>query len=150
MNEQAPKELSKRTRMVILAVVLVLIAAMLVAKYTLPGATDSGSVPAQEKLDACLSNGTPVMVFFYSDSCRSCQEMEAVIAEVYPAFSESVVLIKVNVYDEEVLQLVDQTGVQITPTTLFIDRTGHKLLVPEKMSADELRSRLSILAGGQP
>lgn len=150
MNEQAPKELSQRTRMVILAVVLMLIAAVLVVKYTLPGATVSGNRPAQEKLDTYLADGKPVMVFFYSDSCRSCQEMEVAIDEIYPSFSESVALIKVNVYDKKDLELVEQTGVQITPTTLFIDQAGHRLLVPEKMSADELRHRLVVLAGGQP
>jgi len=135
--------------MLILGAVLLLIAAVLTVKYTLPGA-ESGSRSAQEKLDDLMSEGKPVMVFFYSDACRSCQELKAVMNEVYPDFQNSVALVEVNVYEEENQELVEQTGVQITPTTLFIDASGHKLLVPETMTAEELRARLAVLAGGQP
>jgi thiol:disulfide interchange protein len=151
MNEQMPKELSKPTRVMILSVVLLLIAVTLVVKFIiLPPSALSGSRSAQETLDTYLAQGMPVMVYFYSDSCSSCREMETVIDEVYPPFRATVAMIEVNVYDEKNKDLIEKTGVQITPTTLFIDKTGRRLLVPEKMSAEELRTQLSALAGDQP
>ncbi len=143
-------ELSRKTRATILAVVLLLIAAVLAIKYTLPGIFASNGSSAQVKIDQAVEQGKPVMAFFYSEDCRSCREMEKTIAAVYPEFKKSVILVEVNVYEDENRELVERTGVHTTPVELFIDGKGTETLVLEAMSPEDLREQLTSISGGQP
>lgn len=151
MEDQTPiHEMNKTTRAAILAVMIVLIAAVLIFKYTSPELFGSGSTSPQEAIDQSIAAGKPVMVFFYSNDCRSCQEMEKIIEGVYPEFKESVTLVKLNVYDERSRKLVERTNVHTTPAELFIDTRGEEILVLDVMEAEALRSQLETLSGGKP
>jgi thiol:disulfide interchange protein len=143
-------ELSRKARMTILAVVLLLIAAVLVIKYALPGVFTSNGGSAQAKIDQAVEQGKPVMVFFYSEDCLGCREMEKNITAVYPEFKKYVVLVEVNVYEDKNRELMERTGVHTTPVELFIDGKGTETLVLDAMNADDLREQLASFSGGQP
>lgn len=143
-------DLSKKNRAIILAAVIVLIAAVLAVKFMVPGMFSSNGGAAQTRIDQSLAQGKPVMVFFYSEDCRSCREMEKTIDDVFPEFKKKVTLVEVNVYDDTNGELLERTGVHTTPVELFIDRQGTETLVLDVMSAEDLRAQLEKISGGTP
>ncbi len=151
MEDQSQNpELSKKSRTIILIALLVLIAVVLSVKFTSPGVFSSSNGSAQTRIDQSLAQGMPVMVFFYSEDCRSCREMEKTIDDVFPQFKKSVTLVEVNVYDEGNNELVERTGVHTTPVELFIDGQGTETLVLDVLSAEDLRAQLQKISGGTP
>lgn len=71
--------------------------------------------------------------------------MMAVVDEVYPAFSEKVALVDVNVYDSANQNLLQRARISSTPTQVFIDTTGAGNGILGVMSADELTQQLQVL-----
>jgi thiol-disulfide isomerase/thioredoxin len=143
-------ELSKKSRILILAAVILMIAVVLAVKYTIPGRFTPGGGVAQTLIDQSLAQGKPVMVFFYSEDCRSCREMEKTIDDVFPDFKKTMTLVEVNVLDDKNEELVERTGVHTTPVELFIDGQGAETLVLDVMSAEDLRAQLEKISGGTP
>ncbi len=106
--------------------------------------------PVTTRLEALREQGQPVVVFFHSPACSSCKQVQQTLAAVYPAYRETVFLLDVDTTDTRERELVERTGVQITPTLLLVNASGaEKLLVGEISSAD-LRAELDALAGGVP
>ncbi len=143
-------ELSNQSRSIILIAVILLIAAVLAVKFTIPGRFTSGGGAAQTLIDRSMAEGKPVMVFFYSEDCRSCREMEKTIEDVFPEFKKNVTLVNVDVYDDENKELVERTGVHTTPVELFIDNQGIETLVLDVMNIEDLRAQLEKISGGIP
>jgi thiol:disulfide interchange protein len=110
--------------------------------------TASASDSAEVRLDRALAENRPTLAFFHSNTCHQCQVMMETVAQVYPDFAETVVLVDINVYDESNEALLKRVGLQYIPTLIFYDHTGKEQVSVGVMEAEALRQTLAALAGG--
>jgi len=106
--------------------------------------------PVSTRLEALREQGRPVVVFFHSPACSSCKQVQQTLAAVYPAYRETVFLLDVDTTDTRERELVERTGVQITPTLLLVNASGAEKLLVGEISTADLRAELDALAGGVP
>jgi thiol:disulfide interchange protein len=125
------------------------IALILVAIYFInQGSTDPSRLTSLEvELDQALSEGRPTFVFLHSLECIPCKEMMGVVADVYPEFQDSVVLIDVDIYDENNANILRRENLQSIPTLVFYDSNGQRQMMIGTMSPDQFRATLQTLAG---
>ena len=110
-------------------------------------ADTSGDLPAVQ-LQNALSEHRPTLAFFHSNNCQQCIKMVAIVEQVYPEFSDVIILVDVNVYDELNQPLLQQVGLQYIPTLIFYDRAGQNQVSVGVMEAEQLRQTLAALAEG--
>jgi thiol-disulfide isomerase/thioredoxin len=108
------------------------------------------SEPAAPQLEEYRAAGQPVLVFFHSPDCSSCNQVQQSIDEVYPEFKNTVALLDLDVTDKRERDLVERTGVQTTPTLLLVDDSGVEKLIVGEISPADLRAELNTLVGGTP
>ena len=106
--------------------------------------------PVAEQIAAYRAGGQPLVVYFHSPDCSSCDQVQQALDQVYPEFKDSVALLDVDVTNRRERLFVEATGVQTTPTLLFIDSGGVEKLFVGEISPDALRAELSTLAGDTP
>lgn len=125
------------------------IALILVAIYFInQGSTDPSRLTSLEvELDQALSEGRPTFVFLHSLECIPCKEMMGVVADVYPEFQDSVVLIDVDIYDKNNANILRRENLQSIPTLVFYDSNGQRQMMIGTMSPDQFRATLQTLAG---
>jgi len=132
------------TFLILAGIVLLLIAVFLLKSSSAP----STSIALLEsKFDQALMDGKPTFVFLHSLDCIPCKEMMRTVAEVYPDFQESVVLIDVDVYDQRNKNILRREGLQSIPTLVFYDNQGIRQVVIGIMAPNLLRSTLQDLIG---
>lgn len=127
------------------------IALLLVAVFTLKN-NDSSSVSAaslESQLDEALAARRPTFVFLHSLDCIPCKAMMDVVAEVYPEFQDSIVLIDVDVYDQSNQNLMRRERLQSIPTLVFYDEQGRRQVYIGAMQPDQFRDVMTQLATGQ-
>ena len=73
--------------------------------------------------------------------------MVKMVAQVFPEFSNSVVLIDIDVYDPNNQALLKRVGLQYIPTLIFYDRHGQDETFIGVLTPQILRERLMALAG---
>jgi len=129
-------------------VVLVLTIFIIKDKPKAETPTANSNELAEVRLDRALQAEQPTLAFFHSNNCRQCIIMIDTVAQVYPEFSDQVVLVDVNVYDERNAQLLKDVGLQYIPTLIFYDRTGQKKVSVGVIEDTQLRQRLTSLAEG--
>jgi thioredoxin-like negative regulator of GroEL len=156
--------------------VLALIVIVLVLKETIPSATSSvesdasmtptlstesevepirnvSLAPAAEEapeahLQRMLAEGYPILAFFHSTTCYQCTEMTRIVGEVYPDFENEVALVAVNVYDERNQSLLQQAGIRVIPTLIFVDRSGSAQGFTGIIPAEQVRAVLTSISSG--
>ena len=96
-----------------------------------------------------IANGKPTLVFFHSNTCKSCLDMIDTVNEVYPEFFHQVVLIDVDVYDPQNEDLLYRVGINFIPTLVFYNQTGDSLFSIGVISSEELRQKLSDISQGK-
>ena len=116
------------------------------ATPTIAGAS-SGVSPA-EQLRQATDQGRPALVFMHSTDCIPCKQMMTIVEQVYPEFTNQVVLVDVNVYDEANASLMQTLRLQAIPTSVIFDRKGQSKTFVGVMSATDLRTRLRQAMGG--
>ena len=134
----------------ILFVIFVVIAAvviLVVKNQPKAGATTSES-PA-DLLHAATHNKQSVMAFFHSNTCDSCLQMVAIVDQVFPEFTDSIILVDVNVYDKQNQPLLNEVGLKYIPTLIFYDTSGMHQTHIGLMEASQLRQTLNDLARGE-
>jgi len=131
--------------------VVVLVLAVIIIKEKPQEATPAAnpSELAEVQLDRALQAGQPTLAFFHSNNCRQCIIMIDTVSQIYPEFSDKVVLVDVNVYEERNAQLLKDVGLQYIPTLIFYDRTGQKQVSVGVIEAIQLRQKLASLAEGE-
>ncbi len=131
--------------------VVVLVLAVIIIKEKPQAATPAAnpSELAEVQLDRALQAGQPTLAFFHSNNCRQCIIMIDTVSQIYPEFSDKVVLVDVNVYDERNAQLLKDVGLQYIPTLIFYDRTGQKQVSVGVIEAIQLWQKLASLAEGE-
>jgi thiol:disulfide interchange protein len=142
-------------RLFILGGLAVLIAAVLFAKQTLPqdalssspdpvlqpGPSASSLLPEQQ-FDQAMEEGKPILAFFHSYSCVQCVQMTEIVEQVYPEFTDQVVLVDVDVYNQANNSLLRRARVRAIPTVILIDPAGEGQVYVGVMAAENLRERL--------
>jgi len=129
--------------------ILVGVALLLIAIFALKSGnpTPAVDVPLETQLDQALRDGRPTFVFLHSLDCIPCKAMMDVVADVYPDFQDSVVLIDVDVYDQRNISLMRRESLQVIPTLVFYDARGRRQTFVGVMQADQLRDTLRALSG---
>ena len=122
-------------------------AAILVVKNQPEARATTAESPA-ELLNTAIQNKQPVLAFFHSNNCDSCIQMVAIVDQVYPEFSDSILLVDVNVYDKQNQPLLNEVGLKFIPTLYFYDITGKRHTHIGTMDADQLRQTLNGLRVG--
>lgn len=144
-------EKRKRTRSWLIVLgVIAFVALIAVLKDAAKARNWLNSEPAAARLSEYRAAGKPVIVFFHSPDCSSCEQVQASLDEVYPEFKDSVVLLDADVTDMRERALVEQVGVQTAPTLLLVDASGAEKVIVGEISPQDLRTELSALAGGTP
>jgi len=150
-KKRRPKKANTQPRILILAGVLVLAAAVLLlkggSKDSAAGNANAGELPAAQ-LQAALSEHRPTLAFFHSTTCHQCIEMTGIVAQVYPEFGDSIALVDIDVYNERNDALLQQVRIQYIPTLILYDRAGNGRIAVGVMEAAELRQALAALAEG--
>lgn len=100
----------------------------------------------EAQLEQLLAEGTPALAFFHSTTCDQCIRMTEIVNKVYPEFATTVALVDVNVYDQRNAHLLQQAGIRVIPTLVFIDHTGQGKGYTGVMQPDVLREQLRALA----
>jgi thiol-disulfide isomerase/thioredoxin len=104
--------------------------------------------PVTARLEQLRADGTPVVVYFHSPDCSSCEQVQASLNEVYPEFKDSVALLDLEVTNLRYRDLVNRVGVQTAPTLLLVNAAGEEKLIVGEISPQALRAELAALAGG--
>jgi thioredoxin-related protein len=71
------------------------------------------------------------------------------VADVYPDFQDSVVLIDVDIYDQRNQNLMQRERLQSIPTLVFYDAQGTRQVYIGAMPPDQFRDVMTQLAAGQ-
>jgi thiol-disulfide isomerase/thioredoxin len=134
----------------IFAGLFILIAAvfLLKEKPKAPAIQAAGETP-QIQLERALEAGQPVLAFYHSNNCQSCIDMIAVVNQIYPEFSDDVILVDVDVYDTRNQPLLKAVGLRYIPTQMLYDRSGSKQTVVGVMQPDQLREALAAIRQGK-
>lgn len=133
--------------LLILAGVVLLLVAIFAFKSGNNSTVASSSLESQ--LDDALAAKRPTFVFLHSLDCIPCKEMMGVVAEVYPEFQDTVVLIDVDVYDKNNQNILRRERLQSIPTLVFYDSQGRRQVFIGVMQPDQFRETLQTLALGQ-
>ena len=107
---------------------------------------DSQTLEGQ--LDAALQEKRPTFVFLHSLECIPCKEMMEIVAQVYPPFEDTVVLIDVDVYDQRNTNILRREGLQAIPTLVFYDREGERQMHIGVLPPEQLGTVLDSLTQG--
>lgn len=145
-----PRKRKRRTRNklpapLILAEIVLLIVAVIFLKNGNDAPTTAGSL--ENQLDRALQKKDPTFVFLHSTDCIPCMEMMDVVAEVYPEFDDSVVLIDVDVYDQQNANILRRESLQAIPTLVFYDDQGRRKMHIDVLQPDQLRAVLLEISG---
>ena len=135
VNKQPPTIL-------ILAGIALLLVAVFAFKNNAPAAS---STSLESQLDAALREKRPTFVFLHSLECIPCKEMMGTVAEVYPDFQDSIVLIDVNIYDESNSNILRRENLQSIPTLVFYDAQGTRQVFIGAMPVEQFRDTLTQL-----
>lgn len=73
--------------------------------------------------------------------------MTEIVNQVYPAFSQSVALVDVNVYDERNANLLSRAGIRVIPTLIFFNQQGQGQMTMGVMQPEQFRQQLQMLSG---
>jgi len=127
------------------------IALLLIAIFVLKSGDNSSASAAslELQLDQALEEGRPTFVFLHSLDCIPCKEMMGTVANVYPDFQDSVVLIDVDVYVQRNQNILRRERLQSIPTLVFYDAQGTRQVFIGAMPAEQFRDTLTRLAAGQ-
>jgi len=107
------------------------------------------NVSPAEQYKYAIANGKPTLVFFHSNTCKSCLQMIDTVNEVYPEFFHQVVLIDVNVYDSQNEGLINRVGINFIPTLVFYNQNGDSLFSIGVISSEELRQKFNEITQGK-
>jgi len=127
------------------------IALLLIAIFALKSGNDTPTSAAslEAQLDQALRDGHPTFVFLHSLDCIPCKAMMKTVADVYPDYQDSVVLIDVDIYDQSNSNIIRREYLQSIPTLVFYDAQGNRQVFIGAMPPDQFRDTLTMLAAGK-
>ena len=99
----------------------------------------------EERYDRLIQAGKPIFMFFRSDSCEACVEMEGIVDQVFPEFEGKIEFLEVDVFDPQNNSLMKRAHIQAVPTLVFIDQTGQGSFAAGVMEAEQFQNQLPLL-----
>lgn len=132
--------------LLILAGIALLLIAVFALKNSYDTPASASSLEAQ--LDQALKDDRPAFVFLHSLECIPCKEMMDTVADIYPEFQNSVVLVDVDVYDRNNTGILRREQVKSIPTLVFYSTEGNRQVFIGAMPSDQFRDTLTRLAAG--
>lgn len=147
MPKQKRRVQKGRPTLLILAGIVLL----LIGVFTLKNGNDpSASAAALEsQLDQALAAKRPTFVFLHSLNCVACKEMMKTVADVYPDYQDSIVLIDVDIYDQSNSDIIRRERLQSIPTLVFYDAKGTRQVFIGAMPSEQFRDTLTQMIAGQ-
>lgn len=140
-------QLSGRVKyLVLLGIALAIAAILLLIGGSAPETTDPNLPEARCK--QALDSGKPTLVFVTSYECQPCRIMAGRVGIVGLEFTEQVVMINLDMYDQRNKLLLKKLNIGYIPTLIFYDQSGNEERVVGVIELDELRQKLSALVGG--
>lgn len=126
------------------------IALLLVAVFAFKNGDNTSVVASslESQLDQALADKRPIFVFLHSLNCIPCKEMMQTVADVYPDYQDSIVLIDVDVYDQSNNNILRRERLQSIPTLVFYNAQGARQVFIGAMPADQFSNTLAQLATG--
>lgn len=124
------------------------IALLLIAVFALKNSYDTPVALLEAQLDQALKDDRPAFVFLHSLECIPCKEMMDTVADIYPEFQNSVVLVDVDVYDRNNTGILRREQVKSIPTLVFYSTEGNRQVFIGAMPSDQFRDTLTRLAAG--
>ena len=127
------------------------IALLLIAVFAFKN-DDNSSVSAtslEAQLDQALDEGRPTFVFLHSLDCIPCKAMMKTVADVYPDYQDSVVLVDVDIYDQSNSNIIQRERLQSIPTLVFYNAQGTRQIFIGAMPSEQFRDVMTQLAAGQ-
>lgn len=86
------------------------------------------------KPDASFANKTtspnkPQIIKFTSLMCLDCKKLDKVMKEIYPKYSDKIVLVEVQVQSDDAYtkSQIEKYNVTLVPTMIFLDSKGRKV-----------------------
>ena len=95
-----------------------------------------------------VETGKPQIIKFTSQMCLDCQTMNKIIKEIYPNYSEDIVLTEIQVQDgkPQTQEQIDKYNVTLVPTIILIDSQGKQVRrIEGAVSKDEMDKCLRAL-----
>jgi len=86
----------------------------------------------------------PQIIKFSSQMCVECKKLEGVLDEIYPKYSDKIVLVKIQVTnnDDYTKKLIKKYNITLTPTMVILNSKGEKLSVIEGFVEKEKLEKL--------
>jgi thioredoxin-like negative regulator of GroEL len=134
------------TILILAGIVLLLVAVFVFRNGDNTSATASA---LEAQLDQALVNNRPTLVFLHSLDCIPCKAMMQTVADVYPGYQDSIVLIDVDIYDQRNANIVRRERLQSIPTLVFYSAQGARQVFIGAMPAEQFSDVLTQLAAGQ-
>lgn len=103
---------------------------------------------SNESTAKTVQTGKPQIVKFTSQMCLDCQTMNKIIKEIYPNYSEDIVLTEIQVQDgkPQTQEQIDKYNVTLVPTIILIDSQGKQVRrIEGAVSKDEMDKCLRAL-----
>jgi len=103
---------------------------------------------SNESTAKTVQTGKPQVVKFTSQMCLDCQTMNKIIKELYPNYSEDIVLTEIQVQDgkPQTQEQIDKYNVTLVPTIILIDSQGKQVRrIEGAISKDEMDKCLRAL-----
>ncbi len=97
-------------------------------------------------MDWVLRYQRPAMVLFYSNLCRPCMMMDALVLMVHRDYEPAVTFIEVDGDDPANAALLHRMGVSSVPASFFLTPSGDRKRVTGLMKQQNLRAELARLA----
>lgn len=141
MTTSSSGQQSKHRFLILAGLFLIVIAMFFIKNLT----QDADISLAGEQLSAALESGLPVVAFYHSTTCDPCMQMIENVNQVYPEFSDVIILVDANVSDESNLSLLRSQDVRLIPSLQFFDGDGQSRIVYGVITPEQIREELTAL-----
>ncbi len=145
LKRKRPVRKQPPTLLILAGIALLMIA---IFAFKSGGNSSASTASLESQLDQALNAKRPTFVFLHSLDCIPCKEMMGTVADVYPNFQDSVVLIDVDVYDKNNANILRRERLQSIPTLVFYDAQGNRQVFIGAMPPEQFRQTLSQLVSG--
>ena len=83
---------------------------------------------SSQTVAVATNNNLPTVLVFSSSMCLDCQKLKLVIDDVSDNYSDKINIVKVNIDNsKKVNDYIKKYGIQLVPTTVFLDENGNKI-----------------------
>ncbi|OGI19881.1 MAG: hypothetical protein A2287_01840 [Candidatus Melainabacteria bacterium RIFOXYA12_FULL_32_12] len=111
----------------------------------------SGSVDNPINIAQAFTSKKPVVLDFSSELCLECKELDKVLKPAIEKYNDKIVFekIPINSNNPDYEKLIEEHGVNVVPTLVFIDKKGKTIQITEgSLTKEELERYLNKLIDG--